>query len=72
MHHLQHQLQARDVDLEQMKEAREKAEKELMEKESTLRKELRERDEEKNWLEEKHQQEVTKTSVTSAPEVLRT
>ncbi|MCJ8730090.1 hypothetical protein PDJAM_G00113640 [Pangasius djambal] len=52
------QLRAKDVDLEQMKEAREKAEEELMEKESALQKELREHEEEKKRLEEKHQQEV--------------
>ncbi|XP_053085782.1 pericentrin isoform X3 [Pangasianodon hypophthalmus] len=52
------QLRAKDVDLEQMKEAREKAEEELMEKDSALQKELREHEEEKKRLEEKHQQEV--------------
>ncbi|XP_053494141.1 pericentrin isoform X2 [Ictalurus furcatus] len=51
-------LQAKDVDLKQMKEAREKAEEELMEKEEALQKELREHEEEKKRLEEKHQQEV--------------
>ncbi|KAK3575590.1 hypothetical protein QTP86_030993 [Hemibagrus guttatus] len=51
-------LQAKDVDLEKMKEAREKAEEELMEKENALQKERREHDEEKKGLEEKHQQEV--------------
>lgn len=64
MHHLhfQLQLQAKDVDLEQMKEAREKAEEELMEKESAWQKELREHGEEKKRLEEKHQQEVNLSS----------
>ncbi|MCI4375904.1 hypothetical protein PGIGA_G00114810 [Pangasianodon gigas] len=52
------QLRAKDVDLEQMKEAREKAEEELMEKDNALQKELREHEEEKKRLEEKHQQEV--------------
>lgn len=52
------QLQAKAVDLEQMKEAREKAEEELMEKENALQKELREHEKEKKRLEEKHQQEV--------------
>lgn len=58
MHHLQLQLQAKAVDLEQMTEAREKAEEELMEKENILQKELREHEEEKKRLEAKHQQEV--------------
>ncbi|XP_058258622.1 pericentrin isoform X2 [Hemibagrus wyckioides] len=52
------QLQVKDVDLEKMKEAREKAEEELMEKENALQKELREHEEEKKGLEEKHQQEM--------------
>ncbi|XP_046730738.1 pericentrin isoform X2 [Silurus meridionalis] len=52
------QLQKKDVELEQMKEAREKAEEELMEKEDALQKELRKHEEEKTRLKEKHQQEV--------------
>lgn len=56
MHQLQ--LQVKGVDFDQMKEAREKAEEELMEKENALQKELREHEEEKKRLEEKHQQEV--------------
>ncbi|KAF5895396.1 pericentrin-like isoform X1 [Clarias magur] len=52
------QLQAKDVDLEKMKEAREKGEEELMEKENALQKELKEHQEEKERLEEKHQQEL--------------
>ncbi|KAI4902380.1 hypothetical protein NFI96_018847, partial [Prochilodus magdalenae] len=63
------QLQAKDMDLGQMKEAKEKAEEELMEKESIFQKELgalrqsldkhlSEHKEEKNKLEEKHQKEL--------------
>lgn len=41
-----------------MKEAREKAEEELMEKENTLQKKMSEHEKERKRLEEKHQQEV--------------
>lgn len=55
-----------------MKEAREKAEEELMEKENTLQKELREREEEKKGLEEKHQQEVNENRfIICSLEVIR-
>lgn len=61
----------KDVDLEKMKEAREKAEEELMEKENALQKELREHEEEKKGLEEKHQQEVKEMLRICSLEVIR-
>ncbi|XP_066518729.1 pericentrin isoform X2 [Hoplias malabaricus] len=63
------QLKAKDLDLNHIKEAKEKAEEELMEKESTFQKELtelrqsldkclRDQEEEKNKLEDNHQKEI--------------